>query len=241
MTYPHVLDELSTLRRVAAGASIARYGDGEFKMAAHGAGIKSQCADAHLSERLRDILKDPGKCLVGIPNIHDVLTRPEATEQKRMFWTPFVRFWPGLNPKISYVSSFISRPDSAPWINTAEYWALLESMWIDQDITVVRGSNKSLAPEDLIGAREITDILCRKQHAYQDYDEILQRIGTPKRVLICLGPTATVLAYDLAKRGVHAIDLGHIAMFLRKRRRGDPIVVTDDDRAFDRLGTEVSA
>ena len=29
-------------------------------------------------------------------------------------------------------------------------------------------------------------------------------------ILISLGPTATVLAYDLSKTGVQAIDIGHI-------------------------------
>lgn len=238
MKYPNVLDEFSTLEQICAGRSIARYGDGEFKMAAHGAGIKSQVADPHLSKRLLAILQRPGPCLVGIPNIHGVLSNDLSTDQKRMFWTPFLKYATNLNPDVSYASSFISRPDSAPWINVDAYWALLESLWVDQDVTVVRGSHKSLAPVDLEGARTITDVLCRKQHAYQDYDDILDRIGTPKRALICLGPTATVLAYDLCKRGVHAIDLGHVAMFLRKRRRGECLVVDDDDKAVDRQLTQ---
>jgi hypothetical protein len=232
--YPQVLGELETLRQVVAGRSIARYGDGELKMVANVVGIKSQAPDARLSERLGQILRAPGQCLVGIPNIHGVINSDLSTDQKVEFWTKHLRCAALLNPSVSYVSSFISRPDSAPWIDTVEYWALLESLWVGQDVTVVRGSGKSLAPEDLVGAGDVTDVLCRKQHAYQDYDEILSRIGTPKRALICLGPTATVLAYDLCRRGVHAIDLGHVAMFLRKRRRNEALSVTDEDRAIDR-------
>jgi hypothetical protein len=226
-SYPKVLGELDTLRRVVAGASLARYGDGEFKMAAHGAAIKSQAAHPQLSHRLREILHDSGECLVGIPNIR-------SDTPKAAFWGPQMRFAELLIER-PYVSSFISRPDSAPWINTDEYWRLLESLWVGQDVTVVRGSGKSLAPDDLVGAGAITDVLCRKQHAFQDYDEILARIGTPKRALICLGPTATVLAVDLCRRGVHAIDLGHVAIFMRKRRRGEPLEVTEEDKAVDRL------
>ncbi len=233
--YPRVTGELETLRLVCAGRSIARYGDGEFKIAAHGAGIKSQMPHPHLSLRLEAILKEPSSdCLVGIPNIHEVIENPASSEQKVSFWTQFLKYTPCLNERMSYVSSFISRPDSAPWIDTDEYWSLIESLWIGQDVTVVRGSGKSLAPDDLVGAGEITDVLCRKQHAYQDYDQILDRIGTPKRALICLGPTATVLAYDLCKLGVHAIDLGHVAMFLRKRRRGELLTVTNEDKSVDR-------
>lgn len=224
--YPQVTSEFETLKLVASGRSIARYGDGEFKMASHDAGIKSQNSDPKLSERLRGILHDSGKCLVGVPNIR-------SDTPKADFWGKHMKYARLLTDR-KYVSSFITRPDSAPWINTREYWALLESLWVGQDVTVVRGSGKSLAPEDLIGAGEITDVLCRKQHAWQDYDEIIERIGRPKRALICLGPTATVLAVDLCKKGVHAVDLGHVALFLRKMRRGEPMLVTEEDRAVDR-------
>jgi hypothetical protein len=225
-----VTGELETLRSVVAGRSIARYGDGELKMAAHDSGIKSQGADGRLSQRLREILHDSGDCLVGIPNLHSATPKAE-------FWNKH-RGYARLLADRPYVSSFISRPDSAPWIDTDEYWDLLESLWRGQDVTVVRGSHKSLAPDDIAQtAGRITDVVCRKQHAFQDYDEILDRIGTPKRALICLGPTATVLAVDLCARGVHAIDLGHVAIFMRKRRRGEPLSVTDSDRAVDREAT----
>jgi hypothetical protein len=221
--YPAVLGELETMRRIVAGASIARYGDGEFKLCADGPGIKSQTGDPTLARRLREILIDSGDCLVGIPNIRSDTPKAE-------FWGKHTAFGRFLADR-PYVSSFISRPDSAPWINTDEYWALVESLWIGQDVTVVRGSGKSLAPDDLVGAGAITDVLCPRQHAFAEYDDILERICRPARVLICLGPTATVLAADLCARGVQAIDLGHIAMFLRKRRRGEPLTVTDEDRA----------
>jgi len=35
-------------------------------------------------------------------------------------------------------------------------------------------------------------------------------------ILLCLGPTATVLAWRLAKRGKWALDLGHIGMFMKR-------------------------
>ncbi len=221
--YPAVTNELDTLRMVVSGRSIARYGDGEFKMAAHNVAIKPQRQDLELSQRLREILFDSGECLVGIPNIKDVMASPLVLETKKDFWAGQVRFHSLLKSRRSYVSSLISRPDSAAWINTDEYWALVESLWVGQDITVVGGSGKSIKPEDLDGAGEVTHIQCAPQHAWSDYDDILKRIGTPKRALICLGPTATVLAVELCRRGVHAVDLGHLAMFLRKRKRGEPM------------------
>jgi hypothetical protein len=45
----------------------------------------------------------------------------------------------------------------------------------------------------------------------------MARIGTPERVLLSLGPAATVMAVDLCRRGVHAIDVGHMGAFYRRR------------------------
>lgn len=222
--YPSVVGEMQTLDRVLAGASLARYGDGEFKMCA-GAGIKSQEAHRVLSARLVEILKDSGSCLVGIPNLR-------SNTPKAEFWKKYADYASYLCNR-EYVSSFITRPDSAPWINTDEYWTKLESLWAGQSVTLVRGSSKSLTAADLGSACEVTEIVAPRQHAFASYDELLERIGTPKRVLICLGPTATVMATDLCARGVHAIDLGHIGMFWRKRQRGEPMWLSKDAKPDD--------
>jgi hypothetical protein len=209
---------------VASGRSIARYGDGELKMAGRGVGIKMQQHHPELQRRLIEILKDSGDCLVGIPNIYSQTPKIE-------FWGKHASFASLLVDR-PYVSSFITRADSAPWINTPEYWSLLESLWVGKDVTLVRGSGKSLTPDDLIGARNIREILTPRQHSWAEYASIVGRVGTPDHtVLICLGPAATVMAVDLCRKGVHACDLGHAALFLRKYRRGESPVVTDEDRA----------
>lgn len=225
--YPDVANESDTLDLVLAGHSLARYGDGELKMAEHGAGIKSQVADPALSARLLGILVESGACLIGIPNIR-------SDTPKAAHWGKYRRY-AGLLSERPYVSSFITRPDSAPWIDTDDYWARLESLWVGQDVTLVRGSTKSLTADDLVGAGTVTEIIAPRQHAWAEYASLLERVGRPTRVLICLGPSATVMAVDLCAQGVQAIDLGHVGMFLRKRRRGDPMWVTDDDRSHDRV------
>lgn len=61
-------------------------------------------------------------------------------------------------------------------------------------------------------ARSIVRILCPAESAFDRYEEIYnEAIKQPKDklFLIALGPTAGVLAYDLAMQGYQAIDLGH--------------------------------
>lgn len=222
MTYPKVLTEDETLDLVLAGRSLSRWGDGEFKIACNSASIKSQPYDRALQKRLMGALREPGDCIVGIPNI-------DAPTPKADFWERY-RWTERHLPVQEYGSSFVTRPDSAPWIDRPDYWAKVESLWLGRPVTLVRGSGKSLTAEDLMGAGEVTEIIGPRQGAWSDYSALLKRIGRPERALLCLGPTATVMAVDLCARGVHAIDLGHIGMFLRKHRRGEPMWVTKQDK-----------
>lgn len=207
--WPAVLSEAETLRQVLEGKSLARYGDGEFKLC-YGGSIKSQKADKVLAQRLREILFSSGNCLVGIPNLH-VPTKP--------FWDQFRndKILQLLDRKRTYASAFVSRPDSAPWIHNPTYWKQVESLWKGRHVTLVRGSGKSLTASVLSpSAASVNEILCARQHAWAEREELLEKIGRPERVLLCCGPTATVLAVELAARGVHAVDLGHIGMWFKR-------------------------
>lgn len=61
----------------------------------------------------------------------------------------------------------------------------------------------------------IERIVCPAINAYEKIDKIENGVmkNTKQReklILIALGPTATVLAYRLARRGYWALDIGHI-------------------------------
>jgi hypothetical protein len=222
VTYPKVMTEGATL--AAAGStknpfSIARFGDGELKLAL-GRDAKSQAHDPALERELRAILKAPeGPCLVCIPNI---LTGTPKAE----FWDPFLRSpYADLytsNPNVTYGSAFITRPDSAPWIDNEPYWERVTDLWRHRDVILVRGSSKSLTRSDLREAASVEEIIGPRQHAWSAYGELFKQLrGRKRRVLLCLGATATVLAYRLAREGVQALDLGHIGMFMRREGRFD--------------------
>lgn len=215
--YPTVIGEAETLEAAHRGLNLARYGDGELKLA-RGADAKSQIGDPKLAQRLLAILRaKSSKCLVCIPNV-------ESSTPKADFWRQYGedRYARLYNSKRAYGSAFITRPDSAPWIDCAQYWARVVDLWRGREVVLVRGSSKSLTAGDLKHAAAVEEIIGPRQHAFAAYPELMNRLaGEKRRVLLCLGATATVLAYDLAELGVHAIDLGHVGMFLRKEGRFD--------------------
>jgi hypothetical protein len=213
MHYPRVLGEEATLDLVLKGKSIARFGDGEMKIAKGGSCV-SQVADKKLAEELSAILLANDKqCLVGIPTMD-----PEGPKYKN--WARYKHIYPRqLSPKKEYVSAFISRPDSAPWINTKEYFDRMQSLWEGRAIGLVGCGERSIKGQFLLdtGAQVVGFYQCARRDAYAQIDEIEEQVIKSKldRVILCAGPTATCLAMRLSRKGVHAIDLGHIGMFWR--------------------------
>lgn len=215
--YPNVKGEEETLDQVLAGKSIARYGDGEFNLV-RGGNCVSQIADEAMQAELRAILKAPHKdCIVGIPCL-------DHRGPKFKNWSKYQSVYsPHLNPKVTYYSAFITRPDSAPWINTEAFFDKVESLWAGKHVVMVYGSDRSLSAQfrAMKSAADITIIPCPRRDAYAVVDSLEDQIldTQPNTVLLMCGPTATVLANRLAPKK-HAIDLGHIGMFWRLYERG---------------------
>lgn len=209
--YPQVLDEFKTLDRVLNGESIARYGDGELKLCFDKNCI-FQVAHPSLNKALRAILGGDSKCMVGIPNMNQT--------PKEAFWKNYNREpYIGLMKAKEYVSSFITRPDNAPWIDTPEYWLQVEQLWRGKDVVLVRGTEKSLRSGDLVGANSVVDIVGPVSDGFTSIGKLREAVLKTgiKTAILCLGPAATVLAAVLANDGIHAIDIGHIGMFMRHK------------------------
>lgn len=95
----------------------------------------------------------------------------------------------------------------------------LKSIWQDRNMIIIEGENSKIGVgNDLLDdAKTIRRIIIPAKNAFDIYDKILQFSlsyvsGNDQNCLflIAAGPTATVLAYDLAKAGHQAIDIGHI-------------------------------
>lgn len=212
MAYPEVMSEEETLAQILAGKSIARFGDGEFNHVRGKKNVSQVVHEGLTAELVAVLLSPPKSCLVGIPRL-DVRNPKNANWQT--YATLYARH---LTENVNYASAFISRPDNAPWINTPEFYDGIESLWRGQDVTLVANGERSLKPDFLeaTGARSVTFVQCAYRDAYVQIDSIeeeCRRVG--QRTLLCAGPTATVLAVRLARRGIHAVDLGHIGMFWR--------------------------
>ena len=91
----------------------------------------------------------------------------------------------------------------------------MKNIWKDRDVIFVEGEKSRLGVgNDLFdGAKSVRRILCPPQNAFDKYDDILAEVCKCEKdalYLTALGPTATVLAFDIFKSGRQAIDIGHV-------------------------------
>ncbi len=219
--YPKVVGEYHTVREILKGKSIARFGDGELKMM-ECKGYVRENADVTFAEEIRRVMWNPHKdCLVGIPTMDpDGPKFPNWSKHAKRFMKYIERADEGM----VFYSAFISRPDSAPWIERQKFVDLLLKLWAGKRATIVCEQNSKLLTAVKRTAAAVTHIECPSHGAYEWITHYERRITNdpPEVAILSCGPTATCLANRLAKRGVQALDMGSIGGFLLRWMKGDP-------------------
>lgn len=205
-------------------SSVSRYGDGEIGLL-FGKGIGFQSTDKDLGERLKQVLQanDAPNHVVGIP--YFLKNVDKAVAGTRIFWGDFVCKYgklllPYLSDKRIYVDTQISRfyIEYHDRDRSTRQLNLLKKIWDGRDVVIVEGAqSRTGVGNDLYdNAKSLQRILGYSTNAFSHYDEMLQAIishVSPKEgklILLSYGPTATILAYDLAKLGYQAVDIGHL-------------------------------
>ena len=229
--YPPVMSMRETLRVVIERRlSACRYGDGEFEIVDEQKDKTTfQEYDECLRDRLREILSRPlENCLCCIPDIYGPLARyvegDQRTWRRVALWSreKALRFLgdayrnPGSEFRLG--DALVSRPylGIADKSTAPKIFDLWKELFADKDLLVVEGRYSRLGVgNDLFdGARSVRRIWCPATNAFGKYEEILSAVrGQAKKsdlIILALGMTATVLAYDLAKEGYWAVDTGHL-------------------------------
>ena len=215
--------------------SLSRFGDGEIGVM-NGSRIHYQDRSPELAQRLKEVLtSDIPNLLVGLPPCFGSLDGliPSTID----FWRKWMfkkrqMTYSVLDMNRVYYNAFFNRcylnfNRTDEYHQTCcRYFRRLKEIWEDRDVVICESQEARLGVADdlLEGAKSISRIIfCPVKNAFNKYDEILSAfdgINSDVLILAALGPTATVLAYDLCKRGYQAVDIGMIGeeyeCFLRK-------------------------
>ncbi len=225
-----ILNIEESLNLLNNGKSIARFGDGELDII-KGKSFPFQKYNQELTKRLVEILGEKQDfCLIGIPDV--INSFDNLTEESEKFWINNMyrtrKSWlEYLNSEITYCTANITRlymryKDKS---RCKVHFEMLKNIYKGQDVIVCEGEQTRVGVgNDLLdGSKSVQRVICPAENAYDKYYEIfetLKKVGKNKIILLSLGPTATILAYDLAKEGYRAIDTGNFDIEYEWFKRG---------------------
>lgn len=218
---PEVLSIDETLDYIIKNkCSVSRFGDGELKLIDNKS-ILFQESSLALSNKLKEVIKSNNtNHIVCIPDVFDKLDMYE--EEPYMHWKLHIaktrgKWYSVLDKDKKYFNAFISRCYYAykNKDNCKKWFDKIKCIWSNRDIVIIEGKKSRLGiGNDLFNnAKSISRILCPEKNAFNSYERILEqakKIDKTKLLLLAIGPTATILAYDLCRLGYQAIDIGHI-------------------------------
>ena len=228
-----ILDSIASINYIINHhCSVSRFGDGEFDLI-EGRKVGYQEPNKRLAAMLKQVLQSnlPNH-MIGIPRpLRDTTM---LRKQSKEFWERFFLVHHGksvrklLSTKKIYLDTQLSRfyIENRDKEYSKVIFANLRKIWDNRDIVIVEGTKtRSGVGNDLYNnAKSIQRILGPATNAIDKYDEMLnairKNVSKDNLIMLSYGPTATVLAYDLAKLGYQAIDIGHLDIEYEWMKRG---------------------
>ena len=230
--YPKVITDEETVRLIKeSNRSFCRFGDGEFKLIIGEVHKSFQDIDPELNRRMLEVLNsNDDNILVGINSV-------KSFDSIGRVWQKFIirigeEVLGLLDNSRTYPSSLVFR--RLPTRNREAFIQkvkLIKSIWGNRDILLVVGKNSRFVFEEEIfnNAASVSFVYGPPKNAFYEYDKLMNEIRQYDKskylILPVLGPTATIMAYDLAKEGYQAIDFGQMPGQFRKAKAklyGDP-------------------
>ena len=219
---PQVASIDETIRKIIDDrCSVSRFGDGEVLLTSPEKKIRFQKGDPLLAKRLTEVLQSHEEGhIVCISDAFRDLYR--YNRKSRRFWRTHFYLYGSWWDRLlvagrKYYNTFVTRPymDFARKEDSARWFRDMKGIWENRDIVFIEGEKSRLGVgNDLFdNARSIRRILCPPKDAFERLEEIKReacKVEKGALFLFALGPTATVLAYDLFKAGYQAIDIGHV-------------------------------
>ncbi len=202
-------------------ASFCRFGDGEFTLL-KGNSISFQQADPILSNRLKEILSSQDNSIfIGIPQVL-FIDKSNVLEIVRDFWNLYGKKFRDIifqycHQDRQYYAAETTIPlTTYRQYNLKQYFSDVRSLWEKKKLTLICGEQilSNIRYNVFDNALSVDYLYAPSYNAFSQYPYLLKAASQIKKdhtIVIILGPTATVLAYDLAKKGYRALDLGHIA------------------------------
>lgn len=218
MSIDETLDELMKTEK-----SLIRFGDGEFNIM-NGYSIAFQEYNEELARGMKEILltANQEEMLLCMPEVFKAFKGEFPLDyNSEIFWKKeldrYADFFQEYCQSKTYGSAFISRPYiySKDKTRAFDQFEKMKQLFEGKDLLIVEGAtSRSGVGNDLFDkANSIKRIICPSHNAFSKIQEIKENIlehSEGRLILLMLGPSAKVLAYQLTQQGYRTLDLGHI-------------------------------
>lgn len=230
---PKVTGQLETAQYLRyTNSSLVRFGDGEMRLIMGKDIHNKEKPNRELSRRLLEIFKDyDERIAVGIPNVFTFY----PYYRKRSYHSWYIRFdyiieW--MLKNVNYSRQYFDNYITSPYITTQKtscelvdkVYENLRAIWENKDIVWLRGNNGEVYEYDVfdnVKSKTVHYGLANYSWSkYSEYKELLFKEDPNKLFIITLGHLSRLLAYDLAKAGRRALDLGHLPKDYNVYRKG---------------------
>ena len=238
---PKVLSCDETLDELLKGKkSMCRFGDGEFACISGNLRAKFTATYSEkLAKKLLQVLEnDDDNIMIAIADNYGNLEKYSESSKReiRNYMSNGAReeHMKLLNAKRTYYNAYVTRP----YITFADVFTSepqkrfdkIKLLWENRDVILIEGiyTRFGVGNDLLANAKSVKRILGPAVDAIEKYDEILEAAMQENKealYMIALGPVATVMAYDLAKSGRQALDIGHLDLEYEWFLRGEGVRV----------------
>lgn len=195
---------------VEKNMSITRFGDGEYHLCL-GKSIAFQKFSFSLGYRMYKILSDSKseRCMIGIIPFQLNGINEYSTD----FWYENIDYVLKLfNKKTLYYNARITRE------LTIENIINLKMAWENRDVIFISGKGSRFSENHIIfdNVASKHSLFTTAKNAWSDYKDTYQKVlmtakSISNPIVICaIGPTASILAYDLSIENIQCLDIGHI-------------------------------
>lgn len=203
--------------------SISRYGDGELNLMM-GGDIHFQPFNKKLAMRLKDILlnyDENSSLKIGVPLA--INTTIGYNDSAKKFWEMNMNtgrmhwlFYCGIRKRFlnaSFTRCYIDykeKEKSLVWLKK------IKKIWSNKKVLIVEGENSKLGYDNDLFDNTILikRIITKSCDAWSVYEKILKTTldiaSDYDMILVSLGPTATILASDVSRKGYRILDIGHV-------------------------------
>jgi glycosyltransferase family protein len=203
--------------------SLCRFGDGELELMQCRERPWFQKVDEKLAKRLMEIFQSENRnVIIALADIYGSLERytEVAADEIRRYLDNGIRekLIEMIDFNRKYYDTYVTRPyliyrDKK---YAVQIFSLFRKVWENRNVLIVEGKYAYNGVRNNLfnNTASISRIIAPPKDAFSFYDEILvkvcQFVHKDMLILISLGPTATVLAYDLAMKGFQALDIGQL-------------------------------